>query len=225
MTTAKREKALAVSKMYQCRFSKKEIAFKRELWKVLCTKVFQRYISPDSTVVDLGAGYCEFINNIKAGTKYAVDINVDTETYAGPDVTVRIARDNLFEKFEDAYVDVVFASNFFEHIASKTAINDIIGEIHRILRPGGRVLVLQPNIKYLYADYWDFFDHHTPLSHISMCEVLKANNFEIMECFPKFLPYTVKSILPKALMLVKLYLKVPLLWHIFGKQMFIVAKK
>src|SRR2546425_1038832 len=33
-------------------------------------------------------------------------------------------------------------------------------------------LVLQPNIRYAFKVYWDFFDHNLPLSHASMLEAL-----------------------------------------------------
>ena len=213
------------SRIYRYRFSKEELAFKRDLWKVLCSKFFQRYIPEEATVMDLGAGYCEFINNIKAVSKFVVDINAETNRFAEPDVTVYRATGNRLDMFADDSLDVVFASNFFEHIPTKSEISEILKEVHRILKPSGLFLILQPNIKYLYADYWDFFDHYTPLSHLSMCEVLIIQEFKIKECLPRFLPYSTKTSLPKTPILVELYLRIPFIWPIFGKQMFIVARK
>jgi SAM-dependent methyltransferase len=213
------------SNIYKYRFSEKELAFKSALWKVLCANFFQRYMPEKAAVLDLGAGFCEFINNIKAHRKFAVDVNIDTSRFAEPDVTVYRTSGHSLDMFADSSLDVVFASNFFEHIPSKMEITQILKEVHRILKPGGVFLVLQPNIKYLYADYWDFFDHYTPLSHLSMCEVLRINGFSIVKCLPKFLPYTTKSAMPKAVILVKLYLWLPLVWRLVGRQMFIVAMK
>ena len=213
------------AKIYKFRFSEKELVFKTALWNVLCRCFFQNYIPKNAAVLDLGAGYCEFINNIKANSKFAIDLNDETAKFAGSDVTVYQSGGHRLDMFSDGKLDVVFASNFFEHIQTKIEIEQIIKEVHRVLKPNGQFLVLQPNIKYLYADYWDFFDHYTPLSHISMCEALVINGFKILECFPKFLPYTTKTSIPKVLFLVKLYLSLPFLWRLFGKQMFIVAGK
>lgn len=86
-------------------------------------------------------------------------------------------------------------------------------------------LVLQPNIRYCYKDYWMFFDHITPLDDRSLTEVLEINGFNVIECKPKFLPYTTKSNLPKSIILLKIYLRFPIIQQIVGKQAFIYAVK
>ena len=83
--------------------------------------------------------------------------------------------------------------------------------------------MLQPNIRYVGNDYWMFFDHITPLDEHSLAEAMQLAGFTIESIIPRFLPYTTKSRLPRALWLVKLYLRVPLLWRLFGKQTLVVA--
>jgi len=84
-------------------------------------------------------------------------------------------------------------------------------------------LVLQPNIRYAFKVYWDFFDHNLPLSHASMLEALALCGFETETVRPRFLPYSTKSALPSWPILVRLYLRCPALHRLLGKQMFIVA--
>jgi len=96
-------------------------------------------------------------------------------------------------------------------------------EVYRVLRPGGRLLVLGPNIRYASRVYWDFFDHHLPLSDRSMAEGLELAGFRVEHVRPRFLPYTIKSRLPRWPILVRLYLRLPPLHRVFGKQMFLVA--
>ncbi|MCU7374976.1 class I SAM-dependent methyltransferase [Paucibacter sp. O1-1] len=70
-------------------------------------------------------------------------------------------------------VDVVFMSNFLEHLPNKDLVLETFRETRRILCRGGKVIVLQPNIRYLPGEYWDFFDHHTPLTERSLVEGLQ----------------------------------------------------
>jgi hypothetical protein len=82
-----------------------------------------------------------------------------------------------------------------------------------------------PNIKYLSKEYWDFYDHTLPLSHLSLNEGLVQSGFEVLRVIPKFLPYTTRSVLPQHTALVRLYLSIPLIWRILGKQFLLVARK
>jgi ubiquinone/menaquinone biosynthesis C-methylase UbiE len=117
----------------------------------------------------------------------------------------------------DNSVDVVFVSNFLEHLKSKQEVLEVLLAIHRVCRLGGHVLVLQPNIKYVNQQYWDFFDHQTPLSDRSLAEALKRTGFEIERIYARFLPYTTKSTLPQYDFLVKLYLRLAPVWRLLGK--------
>ncbi len=137
--------------VYRRRF-KEEIKFRSTMWKALCDGYFQKFIPTDSVVLELAAGYCEFINTIHAAKKHAVDINEQTLNYAGPDVKVLLTKSTDLSSVGDSTVDVVFVSNFFEHI-SKPDITQTIKECYRILRLNGHLLILQPNIRYIKKDY------------------------------------------------------------------------
>lgn len=221
----KRAEAGGLPSLYRHRFAAAERRRKDALWKVLCERFLQRYVGPTDTVVDLGAGYGEFINHIRCGTKYAVDLNEDTRWAVNEDVVFLQRKGYELTDFDDGSVDVVFASNFFEHLPSKEELLATLREIGRVLRPGGRLLVLQPNIRYAYREYWDFFDHHLPLSHESLAEALELTGFTIVEQRPRFLPYTTKVRLPQHPLLLLIYLRLSPLQWLFGKQMFVVAAK
>lgn len=201
------------------------LKFKDEVFKVLCADCFQRYVPAGAVVVDIAAGYCEFINNIKAERKFAVDLNPDVSKYAAPEVEVVLSSSSDLSKISDGTADIVFVSNFFEHI-TKEEIGATLQEIHRILKKGGKLLVLQPNIRYCAKDYWMFFDHITPLDDRSLTEALEINQFRVVECRPRFLPYTVHNrALPRSTGLLKLYLRLPFLQNLVGQQAFLVAQK
>ncbi|MBP7653468.1 class I SAM-dependent methyltransferase, partial [Candidatus Dependentiae bacterium] len=64
---------------------------------------------------------------------------------------------------------------------------------------------------------------HIPVTENSISELLKINDFEINICIPKFLPFRMSNNKKQPAILIKLYLKIPFLWRIFGKQFLIVA--
>jgi SAM-dependent methyltransferase len=215
-----------LSRIYRERFSDDELEDKRVLWAELCSSFFSRYVRPNDTVVDLAAGTCEFINAIDAAEKIAVDFNPDVKQYATNDTRIVIAPSTNMEEIGDESVDIVFTSNFFEHLPSKRALLDTLAECRRILRPGGRIIVVMPNIRYLAGRYWDYLDHHLPLTHLSVAEALEVSGFELSRVVPRFLPYTVKdSPLRVQAWMVRLYLKLPIVWRVLGRQMLVIGER
>src|SRR5688572_435238 len=87
--------------IYRNRFDARDLANKRTLWRVLVRDYFQRYVSPTSTVVDLGAGNCEFVNEITAARRVAVDLNPDIASFAAEGVEVLITRSDRMGALED----------------------------------------------------------------------------------------------------------------------------
>jgi len=211
--------------LYENRFDISKLESRKALWQVLCRDFFQNYVPKDSIVLDIGAGYCEFINNISCAKKYAVDLNENTARYADPDVKVFICPSVDMSLIPAESIDVAFMSNFLEHLESRQQIMQTLREVRRVLKPAGSIMILQPNIRYLYKEYWDFFDHFIPLSDKSLTEALLIAGFIIKQSIPRFLPYTTKSRLPQSPFWVRVYLKMPLVWKIFGKQAFMVAQK
>ena len=83
---------------------------------------------------------------------------------AHKDVRVYQALSTNLPKELSSKIDVVFVSNFFEHLDSKNELIDTLKEIHRVLKPGGKVMILQPNIRLVGDSYWDYVDHTLPLT-------------------------------------------------------------
>jgi SAM-dependent methyltransferase len=214
-----------LSRLYSNRFTRQELAFKVAMWKIFCEEFFQRYVEDTDAVVDLGAGTCEFINAIHCGDKIAVDLNPDVERNIHDGKAIVAASDAMPE-IPTGSVDVVFTSNFFEHLPNKAELVGTLEECHRILRRDGRLMVVMPNIRYLPGRYWDYFDHHLALTHFSLVEALALSGFRPEVVLPRFLPYTIKhSRVPRLLPLVRLYMRMPWVWRLVGKQMFVVGRR
>ena len=60
--------------IYDRRFAGQQ-EYRNRVWQVLIGSFFQKFIPPDASVLDLGCGYGEFINNVRCATKYGMDLN------------------------------------------------------------------------------------------------------------------------------------------------------
>ena len=213
------------STIYRLRFSEQELARARAFWHPIC-RYMQRYVDPQGTTLDLGAGYCHFINNIVSRKKLAVDLNGENlKLYAAPDVLCIQTTGADLNGIASGSVDAVFASNVYEHFPSREDVARSFEEVYRVLRPGGRFIVLQPNFAYCAKEYFDFFDHRLIFTHKGMAEGLAISGFQLEDVIARFLPYTSKSKLPTAPWMVSMYLSFPLVWHILGAQMLLVGMK
>ncbi len=207
--------------IYRLRFTKEEE--RNRLWQVLTKDFFQNFIGKNDTVLDLASGYCEFINNIKCKEKIAVDVNKDSKIHAGKNVKFYLANSTKLP-LKDQTVNKIFISNFFEHLTKEDTLRTV-RECYRVLKPKGQVLILQPNIRFLSRDFWMFFDHITPIDDRALEEIFRINKFSLKKLILKFLPFSTQSSYPSNTFLVKLYLKLPFIWWVFGKQSFFVFEK
>jgi SAM-dependent methyltransferase len=199
----------------------RDLAKRAGVWKALAAYL-QRFIPRDAAVLDLGAGYCGFINNISAKEKYAVDQGGAVAQHANPDVHASVGDVTNLSAFGDNTLDVVFASNLLEHL-DEEPLDRMLAEVYRVLAPGGRFIVMQPNFTYAYRHYFDDFTHRRIFTHISLRDVLRSTGFDVVRIMPKFLPYSMRSNLPAHQTLVALYLRSP--WKPLAGQMLLVAEK
>lgn len=214
-----------LSELYKIRFSEAELPRKDALWKVICHDYLQRFVKPSDTVVDIACGYGEFLKNISAAKKIAVDLNPDARSFLKPDIDFYQCPATSLGSVVNGIADVVFTSNFLEHLPDKKTLEDFLDQVLIALKEGGQYVILGPNLRYLPGKYWDFYDHHLGLTHLSLSEALQLKGFGIKVCIDRFLPYTTQGGLPTHPWLVKAYLKCPVAWRFLGKQFLIVANK
>lgn len=213
-----------LQRIYGMRFDRTQ-AYRVRVWEVLIRDKFQSYVKPDATVLDLGCGYGEFINNIRCGKKYGMDLNPDARKRLAPGVELIEQDCSTRWPLTDGSLDVVFTSNFFEHLPDKAALKSTLEEAHRCLAPGGRLIAMGPNVRFLPGSYWDFWDHHLALTERAMSEGLENCGFKIAECVDRFLPYTMVNAREYPLWFISAYLRFPLAWRLLGRQFLVVAVK
>jgi SAM-dependent methyltransferase len=156
-------------------------------------------------VIDIGCGYGDFINNVNAQERYAVDLNPEAASYLVEAVKFHSTRVTDLSCFPDSCIDIAFSSNLLEHL-SDDELTIAASEFNRILRPGGLFITMQPNFYYAYREYFDDFTHKKVFSHESLVDFFEANGFKLVSMEKKFLPFSLKSRLPKTYFLTRMYL-------------------
>jgi SAM-dependent methyltransferase len=191
------------------------------VWKTLCERHFSRLISATDCVLELGAGYGTFINNVTAARRIAVDQWSGFVAHLGPGVEGKVGNVTDLSFLEAASVNFAFASNLFEHI-TQDDFATVLEQLKRILAVEGTLNILQPNFYYAYREYFDDYTHRTIYTHTGLCDFLAAHGYNVIECQKGFLPLTLKSRMPVSKTLIRAYLASP--WKPFAKQMLIRAR-
>jgi len=210
--------------IYGNRFENSEV-YRNKVWQTLVEGWFQRHIPADGSILDLGCGYGQFINNVVCARKYGMDLNPVSRTKLHPDVVFLEQDCATTWNLPANSLDVVFSSNFFEHLHSKADLSQIAREAMRCLKKGGRIIAMGPNIRYVGGAYWDFFDHYLPLTEISLRECFEIAGFQTQYMLDRFLPYSMVNVSRYPMFFLRLYLRIPLLWKMLGQQFFVIVAK
>ena len=191
------------------------------VWRAIC-RYLQPWVSEDEGLLELGAGYGEFSRHIRAASKWALDQNPRLAEYWGPSITPLMQ--SVFDPWPlaDSAAGTVFASNFFEHFTLEQGA-DILSQVRRVLNPHGRLIVVQPNFRLEPRRYYDDYTHRTAYTDNGFCDFLRSLGWRIVDCEPRFLPFTMKSRFPTAEWLVRLYLASPV--RPLAGQFLVVAEK
>ena len=205
---------------FQTRFAPD--ARREKLWGYLA-RYLQQFIPADAAVLELGAGYCYFVNAVSATRRVAVDLS-DTLALRAAAGVEPVSADALayLRGAAAGQFDFILASNFFEHF-EWPALNEMIGHIVRVLRPGGRLAVIQPNFRIAAQRYFDDYTHRAIFTDVSMNDWLAASGLHVVVNVPRFLPLTVKSRCGGLSFLVPIYLRLP--WRPLAGQMFVLAER
>lgn len=213
-----------LERVYGRRFSEDDAARKDAIWREI-TGYLQRYVDREGTVLDVACDHGDFIRNIAAGEKWATDVRDVSHHLPAAIRFVQADGLSLSSAVPRDHFDVVFMSNYLEHLPSSDAVLQQLHAAWEVLKRHGRLLVLQPNIRYVGNAYWDFLDHKTALTDRSLVEAAEIAGFRTVEVLKRFLPYTTKSRLPQHPALVRAYLAFPPVWRLFGKQTLYVGEK
>ena len=206
-----------LQELYEARFDEREVSAKQAVWDEIA-RYLQRYVDPARPVLDLACDRGQFIRAIQGSERWATDIR-DMRADLPPEVRfVQSPGQALASVLPERHFGTVFMSNYLEHLESSSAVIEQLSVVERLLAPGGRVIVLQPNIRLVGPRYWDFIDHRVALTERSLLEAAELAGLKTEALVTRFLPYSTKGRLPSAKTLVRAYLAFPLAWWFLGKQ-------
>ena len=213
-----------VAETYERRFTDDEALQKHALWREIC-RYLQRYVDPGATVLDLACDRGYFVENITAGERWATDIR-DVSEYLSSEVHF-VQSDGLEadKVLPNESFDIVFMSNYLEHLPSPADVIEQLRVTTRLLRPGGSAMVLQPNIRLVGGAYWDFIDHKVALTERSLTEAAELAGLTTSRVITRFLPFTTKSRLPQHPLAVRMYLALRPAWFVLGKQTLYLGRR
>jgi SAM-dependent methyltransferase len=193
------------------------------VWMVIAVHL-ERWIPAGAHVLEIGAGYCDWINHVRGARKVAVDVWPDVARHAAPEVeahTLDVAED-LRTLGEGAF-DVVLASNVLEHF-EPAVVARVVADVASLLRPGGRFIVIQPNFRYAWRRYFDDYTHRSVFTHVSLAALMRSEGFAVELVRARFLPYSMRGAGPLVKpWLVRAYLRSPL--KPLAGQMLLIARK
>ena len=216
------DKKLNLAKVYKFRFAWLAQEKKIVTWTII-TKWIERQLGNPKCVLDPAAGLGEFIVSSSAPERWACDL-LDQRKSWPTGVTTRFG-DIYNVDLPENHFDLIFVSNFLEHLATPDDVYKYLTKIQKSLKPVGKLAIMGPNFRFSANEYYDFADHLLPLSDRTIEEHLAAVDMKCERIVPRFLPLAFRSQRFSHPLLVKLYLAVPFFWRFYGKQFFIVATR
>lgn len=193
-----------------------------EVWRHVAAYL-GRWVPADGAVLDLACGYGDFIASIDpVRRRVAIDLNPELPAMLPAGVEAYVGDATDLSGFDDRSFAAVFASNFLEHL-DHVAVDRCLAEARRVLRPGGRLLLVQPNFRLQPKTYFDDYTHRTIFTDRSLADLVTARGFGVVRCEPRFLPMTMKSRLRNGARLVPWYLRSPI--RPLAGQMLVVAER
>jgi SAM-dependent methyltransferase len=203
--------------LYEARFDEREVSAKDAVWREI-VRYLQRYIDASAPILDIACDRGHFIRWAEGSERWATDIR---DMRAALPAGVRFVQSSgleLAQVVPNGYFGAVFMSNYLEHLESSDAVIEQMRVARQLLRPDGRVIVLQPNIRLVGPRYWDFIDHRVALTERSLLEAAELAGLRTVDLITRFLPYSTKGRLPTHPWLVRAYLSMRPAWLMLGRQ-------
>lgn len=143
------------------------------------SKLLSSLVGPGSRVIEIGCGgsrWIGFLDRVLKCETWGIDYSAEglaiTERSNAGSPSVHLIAGDFFDEslLPRNYFDLVFSGGFIEHFTDPAVVTRRIGQI---LRPGGRVLTLTPNLVGIYKNIQrlvdrEIFEKHVPMDRASL---------------------------------------------------------
>jgi hypothetical protein len=140
-----------LSAEYRLRFGP-AAEYRRKVWRTLIDEYFARFVKPTDAVLDLGSGWGEFIDQVAARERIAIDMNPDAHTHLAPGVKLPT---DAAAPWPLADAHSTASSPAIPRAPARQQPPRALKEAHRCPKPGGR-MICPVRTSALHGRYWDF---------------------------------------------------------------------
>ena len=125
----------------------------------------------------MGCGRGEFLNEFtKLGMNgFGIDLSNAAKDYCknAEIKVVDLTKESI--PYLDNTFDIVFSKSFIEHFYYP---EEIFKEAYRVLKPGGVLINLTPEWRYIYRSFYDDYTHRTPFTKKSLEDIQIVTGFK-----------------------------------------------
>lgn len=136
-----------------------------------------RFFESSGKLLDVGCGNGATLKNFaKFGHEiYGIDLR----------------NEQTIENFKECNLEeekIPYPTDFFDYVYSKSVIEHVfnttnfLSEIHRVLKPNGKAIILVPDWKSQIDHYWDDYTHVKPFTRKSLRDAYIINGFSESNC-------------------------------------------
>ncbi len=132
-----------------------------------------RHFQPGSRILDVGCGTAWLSEDFP---DYVGLDNFQSTVLRAKEEGIDVRLADLEQEFPigDAEFDGVILKDVLEHLLDPVS---VVGEVHRVLKPGGRVFASSPDAQ-RWA--WDDYTHRRPWTRTSMRRLFTDQDFEVL---------------------------------------------
>ena len=168
--------------LYQDLFELEEVHWWHIAKRKICLALIKKYVKTRSNfkVLDIGCGTGKNLEEFcKFGKAFGIDTSIDAirfcrEKRGLKNVTLASAQKTGFSY--DSF-DVVCILDVLEHTDDKKTLK----EIHRILKPGGLLLITVPAFNFLWSRWDEVLHHRRRYTRESLSKILHLSNFNVIK--------------------------------------------
>ena len=149
--------------------------------KRLIDNLVKKYnLNSNSKLLELGCGRGDFLLEFQ---KYGFDCRgLDRASSSiNNELGLKVKKCNLEKEsfpYNDASFDVVYHKSVIEHVYDPV---NIMQETHRVLKPGGKVIILTPDWHTTWKVFFEDFTHARPYDITALHDLLKVYGFSSLK--------------------------------------------